>query len=485
MNMEGCVGAFFVKEGPREVDFDMERVFLHSSGVGRGALHSDGIKELLDEKLLKLDDSLKERHVELVNYLREVDVRISRVENEIRHGLESSQDSGRSRLSFFEGAAPLAQSSDKAESELSEFLLRKESNLPNIAIDQEELDALLEGLNDITKDSNEILSGSDLGKDLNEDVSVGELSNMEFDESSVEAECNGSLKEESDFGNNQESEESTEPLDINFDSRNEENLLEEASSFVLPSVSESNDSRFGEETGDNVGYLGSLGVVENQEGDVKDLDFYLNESLKEDEVAFPEKDLKLLGNEEHEGGERECNPAGVSVDLEGGINDCESILNGECENVSGQKQKGGVFSDFKELDDFEDVLKTDLDCSNLQNCIGDFEEGNLYNSRLENLGERLGQNEELDLHPNIQTRGGLGDDSSSFSFTEVEKVINKFDDDAYLSKLELSSEERSVLIKFIDKLEGDLAVDSRKGGNFKSRREYEILQKIKRLLVRE
>ena len=482
MNTAGYKGTFFVKEGPREVDFDMERVFSHSPVVGSNAPHPDGIKELLDEKLLKLDDSLKERHVELVNYLREVDVRISRVENEIRYGLESSQGSGRPILRTSESMASFDQSNTKLESELGEFTSRKESSLPNIAIDQEELDALLEGLNDISKDSKGILSGDGgLGKD----ISVEELSDVEFNESGVEAGCKGggSSGEGIDFGSTRNGEEDTEPLDIGFDSKSEESSLEGASSFVLPSDSESNDDGFSEEADDNVDALGSVGIFEKQESDMEDLDSYLNESLNEDEVAFPEEDLGLLGNEEHEGGEEDSHSAEASVDkIDDGINDYESTLNGECDNFCGQKQEGGVFSDFKELDDFEDVLKTDLDCSDLQSCIGDFEEENLYNSQLENLGEGLEQSEKL---PNMQAENGLGDESSSFSFTEVEKVINKFDDDAYLSKLELSSEERSVLIRFIDKLEGELAVDARKGSSFKSRREYEILQKIKRLLVRE
>ncbi|UGQ17524.1 hypothetical protein [Borrelia sp. RT1S] len=481
MNTAGCKGAFFVKEGPREVDFDMERVFSHSPVVGSNALQSDGIKKLLDEKLLKLDDSLKERHVELVNYLREVDVRISRVENEIRYGLESSQGFGSPMSRTSESTASFDQSNTKLESELGEFTSRKESSLPNIAIDQEELDALLEGLNDISKDSKGILSGGDGG--LGKDISVEELSDMEFNESGVEAGCKGSSGEGSDFRSTRNGEEDTEPLDIGFDSKSVESSLVEASSFVLPSDSESNDGGFGEEADDNVDALGSVGIFEKQESDMEDLDSYLNESLNEDEVAFPEEGLGLLGDEEHEGGEKESNFAEVSVDkIDNGIDDCEPALNGQGDNVCGQKQEGGVFPDFKELDDFEDVLRTDLDCSDLQSCIGDFEEENLYNSQLENLGEGLEQSEKL---PNMQAENGLGDESSRFSFTEVEKVINKFDDDAYLSKLELSSEERSVLIKFIDKLEGELAVDARKGSSFKNRREYEILQKIKRLLVRE
>ncbi|UER67892.1 hypothetical protein LKV13_03835 [Borrelia sp. BU AG58] len=471
MSATGYRGAFFIKEGPGEVDFDMERVFLRSSVVGgTDALRSDGIEGLLDEKLLKLDDSLRERHAELVSYLREVDVRISRVEDEIRSGLEFSQELSRSSLKTAESMASFDWASTKSENELGEVPLRKESSLPNIAIDQEELDALLEGLNDISKDGRETLSGNELSgneleKGLNRDGSVEELFDMKFDRLGVEDACNGSLEESTACV---DTEEGVGHLGVNFDVKSEESLLDEVSSFGLTSVAE-NDADL--DIGINSDVVSSVSekAVGNQEDSAGGLDCYPGEGVGE-EMVFSDSDLKLLNNEKHKGGEQEAIFDGACD----GIADCDSTLNVRDESALVQEQKVGAPADFKELDDFEDVLKADLDCSDLQGCIGDFEEKNLYNnSQSESLGagEKLRQNE--------------GGDLSGFNFTEVEKVINKFDDDAYLSKLELSSEEREVLVRFINKLGGDIEVDSRKGSSFKSRREYEILQKIKRLLIRE
>lgn len=67
--------SFFIKEGPREVDFDIDGVFLQHSVNGKIiSLRSEEIKDLLDEKLLQLDCSLKQRHGELVDYLKKLKV---------------------------------------------------------------------------------------------------------------------------------------------------------------------------------------------------------------------------------------------------------------------------------------------------------------------------------------------------------------------------------------------------------------------------
>ena len=62
----------------------------------------------------------------------------------------------------------------------------------------------------------------------------------------------------------------------------------------------------------------------------------------------------------------------------------------------------------KSLTILEDVLKTDLNCSDLQNCMKDFEEENLYNNQVENL-ERLEHSEELNLHSKTKTEDSLGE----------------------------------------------------------------------------
>ena len=305
---------FFIKEGPREVDFDMERIFLHSSVSGSNiGLHSDEIKELLDEKLLKLDDSLKKRHGELVNYLREVDDRISRVEEGIRHSLDSSQELDKPNLRTSENILSFNQSNTKLENEFSEFSLRKENSLPNIAIDQEELDALLEGLNDISKDGKETLYDNDLDDGLNKDGFVEELSNMELNASDNETIYNEPLEE----GNSKSTvplkgTEDSESLGTNFDFEKEENLIDETSSFGLDNVAESDvsssmdiDSKV--VSSDSVGLGGDSAnkitqgdaVEKQEECDLEDLAYYLNESFNE--VEFSDESLKLLNKEEQEG----------------------------------------------------------------------------------------------------------------------------------------------------------------------------------------
>ncbi len=83
---------FFIKEGPKEVDFDMEKVFLRNESVDVVSTASDNLKFFLDEKLLKLDNILKERHGELINCLKDVELRVERVEKEmIDNGLKLVQ----------------------------------------------------------------------------------------------------------------------------------------------------------------------------------------------------------------------------------------------------------------------------------------------------------------------------------------------------------------------------------------------------------
>lgn len=74
---------FFIKEGPKEVNFDIEKVFLRSESVDIVSIAPDNLKTFLDEKLLKLDNILKERHGELINCLKGVELRVERVEKEM------------------------------------------------------------------------------------------------------------------------------------------------------------------------------------------------------------------------------------------------------------------------------------------------------------------------------------------------------------------------------------------------------------------
>ncbi|QMU99495.1 hypothetical protein F0310_03725 [Borrelia sp. A-FGy1] len=495
--------AFFIKEGPREVDFDMGRIFLNSSFSGSNVkLYSDKIKEFLDEKLLELDSSLKKRHGELVNYLREVDVRISRVEEGIRYGLDSTHAFDEPNLKTPENLLSLNHSNSKFDNSFGEFSLRKENNLPNIAIDQEELDALLEGLNDISKDNKQTLSESDLACSLTKSSSDEEVSGIDFN-ASGDISFHKSLEEGG--GNEIENlvkaeNENTESLNISCDLRKESNLLDGKSSFALDNAEIDAISSLDVDSDDiSFSYVDLGGdssnkttdgekiekqEIEKQEGNrLEELDFYLNESFNE--VKFSDQNLKLLNKEEKN---ESLSSKELAILDEVSISEVSNNKNESNESVYNQKKEiNDVFS-FKDLgnfDNFEDVLKTDLNCSDLQKCVeGYFEEENLYDNKVDDLEDKLGQSEKVNLYSKGQTEDNLRDNLSTFSFAEVERIINKFDDNEYLSKIGLSSEERIVLVKFIDKLEGDLEFSPRVS-SFKIRREYEILQKIKRLLVRE
>lgn len=139
---------FFIKEGPKEVNFDIEKVFLRSESVDIVSIAPDNLKTFLDEKLLKLDNILKERHGELINCLKGVELRVERVEKEM---LDNS-------LKFVQRDFISYDSKDfeKKSSETDDSFSKKEDNLPNISIGQEELDALLEGINYTPKENEEV-----------------------------------------------------------------------------------------------------------------------------------------------------------------------------------------------------------------------------------------------------------------------------------------------------------------------------------------
>lgn len=184
--MKNHTNSFFIKEGPREVEFDIDKVFLHNSGNGQViSLRSEEIKDLLDEKLLKLDYSLKQRHVELVDYLRKVEGRISRVEDEILgHGVNSLEEIGNFGSKSMNLLGIKSQTNVR-DDESGDSIRKEVANLPNISLDQEELDALLEGLNEISRDNKKSLSSSnnlvnDVGNRSFEKVSGNESSGVDI-----------------------------------------------------------------------------------------------------------------------------------------------------------------------------------------------------------------------------------------------------------------------------------------------------------------
>ncbi|AWG43100.1 hypothetical protein CR532_03935 [Candidatus Borreliella tachyglossi] len=515
--------AFFIKEGPKEVDFDMDRIFLQRSVGGRIiSLRSEEIKELLDEKLLKFDDALKKRHGELVDYLREVDTRISRVEEEILNRNLKSRAFDNPNLKVLEDFITSQNELDIKVHEANEVTPRKENNLPNIAIDQEELDALLEGLNEISKDNKESSNGSN---NLDEDISLEEFAGSDLNTADIDASYEVTPRREnniSNVDNTLASKEDVEVLDVDFESLTNEDILAKSSLVALEDVAENDSEVFnlienfdgdeglvdviGDEKivnriSDNISLDGSgtKEVIreENVEFSKENNLEVLDNSLEINEVSGFGENLETSNNEEREGRSEELNSVSEVSDHEidnFDINvDYDSLLSkendGDASSVLSQEQgDGGISSGFKKLDDFEDVLKTDLNCADLQDCIQEFEEGNLYDNGLRNLEEKLEQGERLGSYSSVsrEETEDIRDDNDfhDLSFADIDTIVNKFDDNEYLSRIELSDEERIVLVRFIGKLESELAT-SPKGNNFKVKREYEILRKIKRLLVRE
>lgn len=173
--------SFFIKQGPEEVDFDMDSVFVHHSVTDRIVNRpSEEFKDLLDEKLLKLDYSLKQRHGELVDYLKKVEGRISRFEEQMfGRSFSSLQELDNPNLK----AISFIGSQDEANVKDNEFseLVKKENNLPSVSLDQEELDALLGGLNEISINNKQGFgSSNNLENDLDISVSFEKTPKNEF-----------------------------------------------------------------------------------------------------------------------------------------------------------------------------------------------------------------------------------------------------------------------------------------------------------------
>lgn len=241
----------------------------------------------------------------------------------------------------------------------------------------------------------------------------------------------------------------------------------------------------------NIESVGEENVSSYEQDNLRDQDYSLGDSLNK--IEYLDKSLEDLNSEKFKEGDEELsnfNDIAVhtidSVDVN--LSDDASLCKREAVVDNGvlrhNQEIDNISSGLKKLDNFEDVLKADLNCVDLQCCIEDFEEENLYDAEVSDLEEKLEQDEALDSYS--LKRQEIRDDNyaSDFSFSDVETIINKFNDNEYLSKIKLSDEERIALVSFISKLESNLD-SSPKGNSFKIKKEYEILQKIKRLLVRE
>ncbi|WP_241763475.1 hypothetical protein [Borrelia parkeri] len=535
-NMTNHKNSFFIKEGPREVDFDIDGVFLQHSVNGKIiSLRSEEIKDLLDEKLLQLDCSLKQRHGELVDYLKKVEGRISRVEGEILgRSLSSLEELDNSNLKTM-NLMNFQNDTNVKDNEFGE-LVRKENNLPNVSLDQEELDALLEGLNEISRDNKKSFSSSNKS-DNDADIGISFDKTLEDESSSVNIDHTLSSNAESNTRNvvdslsNKKDKEDIEPVGIDFTPSQDNDLFSESSSFGLANVVNGDDSKVQDLVtnldGDdkilrepivdqssvnvdlevkNSAHLGNFVLDEEfsnvesveeenvssyEQDNLRDHNYSLGDSLNK--IEYLDKSLEDLNSEQFKEEDEDLsnfNDIAIheidSVDIN--LSDDASLRKRDAVVDNGSLRQNqeidNISSGLKKLDNFEDVLKADLNCVDLQCCIEDFEEDNLYDAEVSDLEEKLEQDEELNLY---SLKGQeIRDDNyaSDFSFSDVETIINKFNDNDYLSKIKLSDKERVALISFISKLESDLAF-SPKGNSFKIKKEYEILQKIKRLLVRE
>ncbi|WP_215538694.1 hypothetical protein [Borreliella bavariensis] len=372
---------FFIKEGPKEVDFDMEKVFLRNESVDVVSTASDNLKFFLDEKLLKLDNILKERHGELINCLKGVELRVERVEKEmIDNGFKLVQrDFITSDSKDFEKKSP----------EIDDSFSKKEDNLPNISIGQEELDALLEGINYTPKES----------EVAQHDVKFNK--NKDFDLTS-------NLHTADNFSNNLIKKEG---IDVGSDNVSLENM----------ELNNNNDH---------------------------------NEKLE-----------SFVDNKQH-------------LDL---IDENGNIEHENSVNYTVLKSSGEPI-ELKEFDDFESILKKDLDSQTIEGSFSNDGEKNLRDSLRDIAGQDQGNN--IANCEKLSSRNITEDHSSShFNFNDVEKVVSKFNTEKSLSNVVLNSDEKTVLINFIDRVESELELNPNRN-IFKVKQEYEVLKKVKFLLTK-
>nr|WP_267517516.1 hypothetical protein [Borreliella garinii] len=375
---------FFIKEGPKEVDFDMEKVFLRNESVDVVSTASDNLKFFLDEKLLKLDNILKERHGELINCLKGVELRVERVEKEmIDNGLKLVQrDFITSDSKDFE----------KKSLEIDDSFSKKEDNLPNISIGKEELDALLEGINYAPKESEGVQHDVKFNKDKDFDLT-------------------SNLHTADNFSNNLIKKEG---IDIGSDNVSLENM----------ELNNNNDH---------------------------------NEKLKS--FVDNKQHLDLIDKNDKNG----------NIEHENGVN-C-TVFKSSSEPL-----------ELKEFDDFESILKKDLDSQTIEGSFSNDGEKNLRDS----LRDVAGQDQDNNIAncEKLSSQSITEDHSSShFNFNDVEKVVSKFNAEESLSNVVLNSDEKTVLINFIDRVESELELNPNRN-IFKIKQEYEVLKKVKFLLTK-
>ncbi|WKC79195.1 hypothetical protein QIA30_04335 [Borreliella turdi] len=361
---------FFIKEGPKEVDFDIEKVFLRNDSVDIGPTASDNIKFFLDEKLLKLDNILKERHGELINCLKDVELRVERVEKEmLDNGL---------KLVKRDFIASDSKDFEKNSSEIDDSFSKKEDNLPNISIGQEELDALLEGINYVPKENEGVRHGVKFNRDKDSNLT----NNLHMSNNFIE-------KEGIDFASD------------NF-------------------------------------------FLENIE---------LNHNEKLESSLDKKQHLDLIGENEN-------------IEHEDSGN--STILKSSDESL-----------ELKEIDDFESILKKDLNSQAI--------EGSFSNYSDKNLRDEADQGKSSDIanceKPSSQN---ITEDHSfsNINFNDVEKVVNKFNAEESLSNVVLNNDEKAILINFIDRVESELELNPNRNV-FKIKQEYEVLKKVKFLLTKD
>ncbi|WKC88384.1 hypothetical protein [Borreliella japonica] len=368
---------FFIKEGPKEVDFDIEKVFLRNESIDIVSTDSNNLKFFLDEKLLKLDSILKERHGELINCLKDVELRVERVEKEmLDHGLKLVQ---RDFITSY------SKDFEKKSSEIDDSFSKKEDNLPNISIGQEELNALLEGINYAPKESE--MGGEQHNVKFNRDKDFDLTSNLHV-------------------------------ADNGFDN------------FV---------KKEGGASCDNVS-------VENIE---------LNNNDHNEELE------SLVDNKQH-------------LDLidEKGTIEYENSVNSDFLKSSGE------CLELKEFDDFESILKEDLDSQVIEGSFANDEEKNLIDET------DRGQSNDIANCEKPSFKNIAEDHSfSHFNFNDVEKVVSKFNSEESLSNVMLNGDEKTVLINFIDRVESELELNPNRN-IFKIKQEYEVLKKVKFLLTK-
>lgn len=72
---------------------------------------------------------------------------------------------------------------------------------------------------------------------------------------------------------------------------------------------------------------------------------------------------------------------------------------------------------------------------------------------------------------------------SNFNFNDVEKVVSKFNAEESLSNVVLNSDEKAILINFIDRVESELELNPNRN-IFKIKQEYEVLKKLNFYLLK-